>query len=134
VRRFFCARGGQSFCALGRSARLAEAACRVMEIILSFCCGENAMKNKKKEESAILRCINMYDGQSEEIIEVFPFRVFHIEKFREQFAAPDEDPEFLDAYAVGPTDILFLRDYVDIAHFDFQKYAYLIETVLDDRQ
>lgn len=79
--------------------------------------------------TTICHVLSVFDGDSEELVEIFEIENFSLEAFAEQFDVPTKtDPEMLDRYAVGPDDARFLEQVMGkpIA-FDFSKYGYFIE-------
>jgi hypothetical protein len=73
--------------------------------------------------------LSVFDGDSEELVEIFEIENFSLEAFAVQFDVPDKtDPEMLDRYAVGPDDVRFLEQAIGRPlTFDFSKYGYFIE-------
>jgi hypothetical protein len=76
----------------------------------------------------------MIDGATEEVLEFWEIPEFNLAEFREQFDVPiQSDPQMLDRYAVGPVDVPYLQEVMEIPiNFDFTRYAYFIEAVRKD--
>lgn len=77
----------------------------------------------------ICRVLAIFDGETEELVEVFELVNFDLHSFTTQFDVPVEtDPQMLDRYAVGPIDVDFMRTHVPAGiEFDFTRYAYFID-------
>jgi hypothetical protein len=77
----------------------------------------------------ICHVLSVFDGDSEELVEIFEIENFSLEAFAEQFDVPTKtDPEMLDRYAVGPDDVRFLEQAIGRPLcFDFSKYGYFVE-------
>ena len=78
---------------------------------------------------AICHVLSVFDGDSEELVEIFEIEHFSLEAFTEQFdVSTKTDPEMFDRYAVGPDDVRFLEQAIGRPlSFDFSKYGYFIE-------
>jgi hypothetical protein len=86
------------------------------------------------DQYQVCHILTMIDGATEEMVEFWEITHFSLADFREQFDVPTEtDPEMLDRYAVGPTDVSFLHDVLEFpVNFDFSRYAYFIDAVRKD--
>jgi hypothetical protein len=77
----------------------------------------------------VCHVLSVFDGETEELVEIFEIEGFSLEAFAEQFDVPTKtDPEMLDRYAVGPDDVQFLERAIGrVLTLDFTKYGYFIE-------
>jgi hypothetical protein len=76
----------------------------------------------------IVHVLTVVSGESEELLDLLVIADFDLDKFKEQFAVPPEDPQMLDRYAVGPDDTPFLKQLIgQELEFDFSTYGYFIE-------
>lgn len=81
--------------------------------------------------TTICHILSVFDGETEELVEIYEIEHFSLETFTAQFDVPTTtDPEMLDRYAVGPDDTQFLERAIGrTLSFDFSKYGYFIEAV-----
>jgi hypothetical protein len=77
----------------------------------------------------ICRVLAIFDGETEELLDVIELASFDLKSFTSQFDVPTEtDPNMLDRYAVGPIDVDFLRQHLSAElDFNFTTQAYFID-------
>ena len=82
----------------------------------------------------VTHVLAVYDGISEEIIDVVKIVQFNLAEFIDQFDVdPERDPQMEDRYAVGPDDLPFLgKKLANQIAFDLSTKAYFVEAVADD--
>ena len=80
-------------------------------------------------DSSICRVLAIFDGETEELLDVIELVNFDLQAFTTQFDVPIEtDPHMLDRYAVGPIDVDFLRQYLPAElDFEFSTHAYFLD-------
>ncbi len=85
--------------------------------------------NSRQSDPAICRVLAIFDGETEALVDVIELKAFDLESFSSQFDVPVEtDPQMLDRYAVGPSDLSFLEKHIaEDVEFDFSKYGYFID-------
>jgi hypothetical protein len=86
------------------------------------------------QSASLCHVLTVVDGVSEEIVDVHALEPFDLASFCLQFDVPVEhDPQMLDRYAVGPDDVAFLHQVLEVEiPFDFTTYAYFIEAARRD--
>lgn len=77
----------------------------------------------------IYHSLTVYDGVTEELLDVVVIENFSLESFIDQFdVSRQSDPSMLDRYAVGPDDVRFVIEALGCTFdFDFTRFGYFIE-------
>lgn len=80
-------------------------------------------------DSSICRVLAIFDGETEELLDVIELVNFDLQAFTNQFDVPIEtDPNMLDRYAVGPIDVDFIRKHLPAElDFEFSAHAYFLD-------
>ena len=80
-------------------------------------------------EHLLCRVLAIFDGETEELIDVIELVGFDLRSFVEQFdVLVESDPHMLDRYAVGPMDVDFvLKHLPHHVDFDFRTCGYFID-------
>jgi hypothetical protein len=71
---------------------------------------------------SIDRQIDIFDNETELLVQEVPIKTFDLERFKERFNVKDEDPLMYDPYEIT-IETIDLFPYVS---FDFQKFSYFI--------
>jgi len=70
----------------------------------------------------LLRQVDIFDNQTDSLVQEVPIDSFDLETFKERFEAKSEDP-----YMYNPYEITSLTmDLFPKIKFDFEKYSYFI--------
>lgn len=82
-----------------------------------------------QDDHLLCRVLAIFDGQTEELLDVIELVGFELASFIEQFdVLVEKDPLMLDRYAVGPMDVDFLRARLPThVEFDFSAHGYFID-------
>lgn len=77
----------------------------------------------------ICHALTVYDGLTEDLVDVIVIEAFSLQSFAAQFDVYlESDPHMLDRYAVGPDDAEFVREALGEPYeFDFSRFGYFIE-------
>ena len=80
-------------------------------------------------DPSICRVLAIFEGDTENLVDVIELVNFDLHTFTSQFDVPIEtDPQMLDRYAVGPIDVDFLRQHLpDDLDFNFTTHAYFLD-------
>mgnify|MGYP006279771705 CR=1 FL=1 len=77
----------------------------------------------------ICHVLSIYDGLTEDLVDVIEIPTFSLERFAAQFdVSLESDPQMLDRYAVGPDDAHFVLQAIGRSvDLDFSRFGYFIE-------
>ncbi|MEY4701749.1 MAG: hypothetical protein RL326_1936 [Pseudomonadota bacterium] len=80
-------------------------------------------------DPSICRVLAIFDGETEDLVDVIELVNFDLQTFTSQFDVPIEtDPQMLDRYAVGPIDVDFLLQHLPAdLDFNFTTHAYFLD-------
>ena len=93
-----------------------------------------AQQSKNKLTEGTIQVVTRYDGETEDLIDIYRLNPIPGAEFIDHFDVDLLiDPALSDRYSITPEDINFLKPFIKAeVNFDFAKFAYFIETVLDD--
>ena len=70
----------------------------------------------------ILRQVDIFDNQTENLVQEVPIDTFDLETFQKRFETKNEDPLIYDPYEITFSTI----DLFPKIRFDFEKYSYYV--------
>jgi hypothetical protein len=70
----------------------------------------------------ILRQVDVFDNQTENLVQEAPIDNFDLDKFKKRFEAKSEDPLMYNPYEITSSTV----DLFPEINFDFEKYSYFI--------
>lgn len=76
----------------------------------------------------VIRQVDIFDKQTEGLVQEVPIHNFDLKTFRERFMAKSEDPLMYDPYEITSATM----DLFPGIHFDFDKYSYQVSCYQDD--
>lgn len=79
------------------------------------------------EHLNILRQIDVFDNQTEDLINELPVEQFDLETFKKRFQTKKEDPLMYDPYEITSSTM----DLFPKIEFNFEKYSYFIACYQD---